>query len=160
MKNLLITIAAVVLVGCGESQQSAPPPEVKLVEPSEPVTETAKPPTANLPNISIHEAAYKNDINAVKLYIKSGVDLNQIGKGKPSEDSKSFAPATPLFYAILGRNKEIIELLLSKGVDVNLENRNGSSPLVIAVKLNEPEIAALLRKHGAKTGEELKAESK
>ena len=129
----------------GESKQSAPTP----------VTETAKPPTANLPNISIHEAAYKNDINAVKLYIKSGVDLNQIGKGKPWEDSKSFAPATPLFYAILGRNKEIIELLLSKGVDVNLENRNGSSPLVIAVKLNEPEIADLLRKHGAKKVVEL-----
>ena len=34
MKHLLlITIAALVLVGCGESQQSAPAPEVKPVEP-------------------------------------------------------------------------------------------------------------------------------
>jgi len=34
MKHILITtIAAVILVGCGESQQSAPSPEAKPVEP-------------------------------------------------------------------------------------------------------------------------------
>ena len=173
----------------GESKMSAPAPETI------PDTKSAKPkpPIPNLPKISIHEAAYKNDINAVKLYIKSGVDLNEIGKGKPWEDSRSFAPGTPFYYAVIGRNKEIIELLLSNGVDVNLKNRNGSSPLQIPVKLNEPEIVQLLidgganvnvtdyrgstpldsaivnnyteiadvlRKHGGKTGEELKAEGK
>ena len=177
----------------GESKMSAPAPETI------PDTKSAKtkPPIPNLPKISIHEAAYKNDINAVKLYIKSGVDLNEIGKGKPWEDSRSFAPGTPFFYAVTGRNKEIIELLLSNGVDVNLKNRNGSSPLELAIILNEPEIVKLLidgganvnvinhrgstpldyviennyknshtkitdllRKHGAKTGEELKAEGK
>ena len=47
MKNILnTTIAAVVLVGCGESQQSAPAPEVK-----------PEPPTAKAPDISIHDAA-------------------------------------------------------------------------------------------------------
>jgi hypothetical protein len=41
MKHILITtIAAVVLVGCGESQQSAPAPEAK---PAEPVAEATKP---------------------------------------------------------------------------------------------------------------------
>jgi len=57
MKHLLITtIAAVVLVGCGESQQSVPPAET---EPAEPVAEAAKPelPTAKVPYISIHTAA-------------------------------------------------------------------------------------------------------
>jgi PBP1b-binding outer membrane lipoprotein LpoB len=39
MKYLLLTtIAAVVLVGCGESQQSVPPAEA---EPAEPVAEAA-----------------------------------------------------------------------------------------------------------------------
>ena len=46
MKHLLLTtIAAVMLVGCGESQQSAPAPEAK------PELPTAKP-----PDISIREA--------------------------------------------------------------------------------------------------------
>ena len=43
MKHILITtIAAVVLVGCGESQQSAPQAETK---PAEPVAEVAQPTT-------------------------------------------------------------------------------------------------------------------
>ena len=80
-----------------ESKMSAPAPDTI------PDTKTAKPkpPIPNLTKISIHEAAYKNNINAIKLYIKSGVDLNQIGKG-----SLNFATGTPFFYAVIGRNKK------------------------------------------------------
>jgi len=39
MRQLLITIAALVLVGCGESQQSAPAPEVKTVKPAAEATD-------------------------------------------------------------------------------------------------------------------------
>ena len=54
MKHLLLTtIAAVVLVGCGESQ-----------------------PTAKAPDISIWEAAATGNIEAVKQYIAAGTDLN------------------------------------------------------------------------------------
>jgi hypothetical protein len=55
MKSQLIAIvAAVLVVGCGESQQSAPAPEAKPVEP---VAEAAKPepPTTKAPYISIDE---------------------------------------------------------------------------------------------------------
>ena len=49
MKHLLLTtIAAVVLVGCGESQP---------------------------PDISIHEAAYKGNIEAVKQHLANGADV-------------------------------------------------------------------------------------
>ncbi len=77
MKHLLITtIAAVLMVGCGESQQSAPAPETPPAEPvakvpaqpsspqveaelTEPVAEAVQPepPTVKAPDISIHEAA-------------------------------------------------------------------------------------------------------
>ena len=54
-----------------------------------------------------------------------------------------------------------VELLIAAGADVNAKNIAGKTPLDRAVKFNvTPETAALLRKHGGKTSEELKAEGK
>ena len=56
MKYLLtVTITAVLLVGCGESQQSASAPEANPVKPVA-EAEQADPPTAKAPDISIREA--------------------------------------------------------------------------------------------------------
>ena len=52
--------------------------------------------------------------------------------------------------------KEMIELLIGNGADVNAMDMRGRTPLDSA----EEETADLLRKHGGKTGEELKAEGK
>jgi len=58
MKHILITtIAAVVLVGCGESQ-------------------SPEPPTAKVPDISIHDAAEKGKIEAVKQHLAAGTGVN------------------------------------------------------------------------------------
>ena len=66
MKHLLLTtIAAVMLVGCGELEESAPSPEAQ-----------PKPPTAEAPDISIHGAAEKGNIEAVKQHIAAGTDVN------------------------------------------------------------------------------------
>jgi PBP1b-binding outer membrane lipoprotein LpoB len=76
MKHLLLTtIAAVVLVGCGESKQSAPAPKT---EPVEPVAEAAKPepPKGKTPDISIHDAAKDGNIEAVKQHLAKGVDVD------------------------------------------------------------------------------------
>jgi len=127
MKHLLLTtIAAVVLVGCG------PPP----------------------PDISIHDAASKGDIEAVKQHIAAGTDVN----------AKGIVGETPLHYAAQAGQKEIVELLIAKDADVNAKMNNGMTPLdatsVIPPSSNKTEIFDLLRKHGGKTGEELKAEGK
>jgi len=201
MKQLLITIVAVVLVGCGESQQSAPAPEVKLVEPSEPVAEAAKPkpPTAKAPDISIHRAAMNGNIEAVKRHLADGADVNAkndfgstpliaaaleghkeivellIAKGA-DVDAMNEAEVTSLHYAALRGHKEITKLLLAKGADVNAKDFQSKSPLDYAnaiQKYDSPEVEApikeiatiieiddLLRKHGGKRGEELKAEGK
>ena len=55
------------------------------------------------------------------------------------------------------RPNEVIELLIAKGSDVNAKEQNGRTPLDWAIRQKHAEIAALLRKHGAKTAEELKA---
>jgi ankyrin repeat protein len=52
--------------------------------------------------------------------------------------------------------KEVVELLIANGADVNAKNRNGDTPLDYAITFKRTELADLFRKHGAKTAEELK----
>ena len=154
MKQLLLTtIAAVLLVGCGESQQSAPSPEAKAVEPVAKATQP-EPPTAKAPDISIWVAAKAGEIEAVKQHLAAGTDVNR----------KDDDGGTPLHNAAYESHKEIAELLIANGADVNEKDNDGDTPLDWAIYYKEPdkepEIADLLRKHGGKTGEELKAEGK
>ena len=66
--------------------------------------------------------------------------------------------------SVVNGHKEIVELLISKGADVNPKvdsgRRKGKTPVDAAIDTNRAEIIAILRKHGGKTGEELKAEGK
>jgi len=57
-------------------------------------------------------------------------------------------------------HKGVVELLIAKGADVNAKDGIGGTPLDVAIWIKETEIADLLRKHGAKTAKELKAEGK
>ena len=152
MKQLLITIAAVVLVGCGPKA----------------------------PDISIQDATVLAKIEIIKQHIAAGTDINE----KDSYDR------TPLLCTITQGHEEIAKLLIAEGADVNAKkngqtllhaaatfDRKVIAELLIA---NGAEVNAkddddrtpldyalrtfstreLLRKHGAKTGEELKAEGK
>ena len=218
MKHILITtIAAVVLVGCGESQQSATPAEA---QPVETVAEAATPelPTAKPPDISIREAVKIGNIEAVKQHLAAGADVNAkddwgktplyvaalgghkeiaellIAKGADvnakgdggvttlqlaaSRGHKELAELliaegaeinakdedghTPLHQAALDGQKEIAELLIAEGADVNAQRADGDTPLdsIYHIRGGKPETFTLLRKHGGKTGEELKAEGK
>ncbi|MDP7557761.1 MAG: ankyrin repeat domain-containing protein, partial [Nitrospinaceae bacterium] len=57
-------------------------------------------------------------------------------------------------------NIEDVKQHLEAGADVNVKDDGGRTPLDWAIQLNRTETADLLRKHGGKTGEELKAEGK
>ena len=119
MKQLLLTIAAVVLVGCG-------------------------------PSTSIHNAAGEGNIEAVKQQLAAGTDVNAKGE----------LQATPLHFAAEWGHKAVAELLIAKGADVNAKDQDDETPLDWAIHGKLTEMADLLRKHGGKTGEELKAEGK
>ena len=148
MKSILVSIVAVMLlVGCGESQQSAP-----QAEPVEPIAEAAKPepPTAKAPDILLIEAAAEGNIEAVKQHLNAGTDVN-------AKDEDSW---TPLHFAASDGHKEVVELFIAKGADVSVKSKFDETPLDLAIINNETETADLLRKHGGKTGEELKAAGK
>ena len=119
----------------------------------------------------LHNVMLKED---AELLIKNGADMR----------AKTNKGQTPLHTAALFRRLEIIELLVSCRVEVNAIDKSGQTPLDYAkmsdtASAEEKEIANtllmdnndksnrkinksadLLRKHGAKTSEELKAEGK
>ena len=83
--------------------------------------------------------------------LAAGTDVNAKGKNG----------WTPLHRAAIYGRKEIVELLIAKGAEVNAkDNRLRKTPLDVAIMRKHPEIPDLLRKHGGKTGEELKADGK
>ena len=102
----------------------------------------------------------------------AGTDVNVLG----DEDYE----APPLYWAAHGGHKEIVELLIANGANLNLRSgmvvktedgsvgeqaaqrmMNNRTPLDMALDgLLKQEIADLLRKHSGKTGDELKAAGK
>ena len=102
---------------------------------------------------SIHEAAANGDISNVKKYLESGVKLNS------DYDIKKTYGGNPLFSAVFNGHNEIVELLISKGADVNSTDINGETPLDWAISRNLIDTDILLRKHGGKTSKELKAKN-
>ena len=157
MKHLLLTtIAAVVLVGCGNPEADR----------------------------ALHDAARKGNIYAVKQHLAAGADVNVkndvgvtplhratrdglkeiaellISNGADVNAKTNKYRWAPLHYAAIGGEKEVVELLIAKGANVNAKMVDGRTTLDAAIYGKNPETADLLRKHGGKTGAELKAEGK
>jgi ankyrin repeat protein len=86
--------------------------------------------------------------------LATGTDVN----------AKDEEGGTPLHFATGWDHKEIVELLIDAGADVNVKivsgPNQGSTPLDAANGTNHPKTAALIRKHGGKTKKELEAAGK
>ena len=98
----------------------------------------------------LRSAASDGNIEAVKRQLAAGANVN-------APDTYGY---TSLHKASSKGHKEIVELLIAKGADVNAQDEDGETPLDRAIDRKRTETAAILRKHGGKTGEELKAEGK
>jgi len=120
---LLTTIAAVLVVGCKQSEADS----------------------------ALIHAAVENNLEGVKQLLAAGADVDTKVGG-------FIRGWTPLHFAARDGHKEVVEVLIAKGADVNAKDDDGDTPLFYAY--SHWEIANLLRKHGGKTAEELKAEGK
>ena len=127
MKLLLTTFAAVVLVGCGESQQPVPSPEAK-----------PEPPTAKAPDISIHKAAIIGNTEAIQQHLAAGTDVN----------AKAGGGDTPLDWAIMGKRTGAADLLRKHGGMMVEELRSGMTPLHAAARKGLKEVVELLIHEG------------
>jgi ankyrin repeat protein len=97
----------------------------------------------------LFKAATKAHKEIAELLIANGADVN-------AQDDDWL----PLHGAAEYGQKEMAELLIAAGADVNAKTKRGKTPLDWAIQFKQTETTALLRKHGGKTGKELKAEGK
>ena len=122
----------------------------------------------------LDSAALLGHKEMVELLIDSGADINpQIITGEtPLQRAEQRghsaiveilrkhggkAGEVTLQLAILKGQKDVAKSLITGGADVNAKGLLGRTPLDWAIIGGKNELANLLRKHGAKTGEELKS---
>ena len=96
----------------------------------------------------LNYAAFLGHMEIVELLLQNGANVN----------AKGLADWTPLHLAAHNNNEQIVQLLIAKGAEVNPYTSVGfgGTPLEVA----NGKVANLLRKHGGKTSEELKAAGK
>ena len=131
---LLATITmGLVLLGCGKSDEDS------SADSGETPNGGAETPQA--PNIPIHEAAEKGDLETIKKHIAAKTDIN-------SQDGKD--GETPLHRAITKGQTEAAKLLIESGA-VNIgRKRDGQTPLAMAEGRGRDEIAQLVKTKGVK----------
>jgi ankyrin repeat protein len=149
MKQLLITIAAVLLVGCSAKEmflptQSSRPNAEPLLQRQ--ITNKELKAIGDL-----HLAVEKGDLSKVRQCLESGTNIECV-RGKAS--------FRVLHRAAEAGNKSMVRFLIQKKANVNAMAMQGWTPLDLAQKKEQFEVVQLLRENGAKTAEELKAEGK
>jgi ankyrin repeat protein len=98
-----------------------------------------KPAGAVLNPQSLLDAARRDDIDAIKSLLASGVDA----------DAKSEDGSTALTWAAMRGNTAMAEQLLAAGANPNISNMYGVAPLQVAIENAATEVARILLLKGA-----------
>jgi len=176
MKHLLLTIAALVLVGCGPSVDiwtGAQTGNIEAVKQhlADGVDVNSKSDIGRTPlDVAIafkqplitdllrkHGGKTRDELKAAESIVVA-VQLGNIEAVKQhlndgtEVNAKSGTGRTPLHLAAFKDYKEIVKLLIESGADVNAKDMDDATPLDFAMSEGEKETAELLRKHGGKHG--------
>jgi ankyrin repeat protein len=89
-------------------------------------------------NTHLHNAVLQDNVALAKSLLAKGANVH----------AKSNSGQTPVFYA---KNKEILELLLKYGTDINAQDKDGLTALHQATAHSNTEHVRLLLTHGADT---------
>jgi ankyrin repeat protein len=91
----------------------------------------------------LHQAVRDHDVKQVEQLLAQGEGIND----------KDWLGYAPLHWAVYFGYPDLIELLISKGADPDIQSNTGRYALEIARAMAYPELEALLRKLGAKAGD-------
>ena len=90
------------------------------------------------------QACMRNNIEAVTMLLDNGADVNAT-----NIRSRDNIHGPALYYATLRGYLDIARLLLDHGADANLTSSCGTTPLIVAIGNNHPQLTRLLLDHGA-----------
>lgn len=119
----MLAVMILMVVGWGEQANS-----------SEERGQLSKP-----PGVSIHVAALRGDIDAIRQHMRSGSDLNE----------KDQFGSTPLIIATTFGKTEAARALIEAGADIDIRTGDGSTPLHVASFFCRTEIVRALLDKGA-----------
>jgi ankyrin repeat protein len=88
----------------------------------------------------LHAATYSGSAEAAWLLLDHGAAL---------EDRANVSGATPLIVAAEENHTAVAELLIARGADLNIPDRDGFTPLTQAWAKKRTEMVHLLKRHGA-----------
>ena len=87
--------------------------------------------------LSIHKAANKGNLAAVKAFLQKGTDV----------DARDAVGRTPLMYML--SDLESVRYLVGKGADVNARDDLGETPLMKAAWVGKRDVVKFLAENGA-----------
>lgn len=65
-------------------------------------------------------------------------------------NSRSYSLSTPLHEAVCNNQLESVEILLDSNCEVDIFDRDGETPLQLAIEMRNKEIISVLLKNGAR----------
>jgi hypothetical protein len=107
---------------------------------------------------ALTEAIERGNYEICEFLIKIGANINEIYKNNYYDDDdynddnygrmrNEFY--TPLIYAIMKKDKEISELLITSGANLTIRNHENKTPFMYAIQNKNLEISNILIKYGA-----------
>ncbi|MDB4894091.1 MAG: ankyrin 2 [Firmicutes bacterium] len=94
----------------------------------------------------LHLAAFVGQTDAVRALLVGGAEINKVMQSKVP-----YVPSNTALHAAVaeGQHRDVIELLISAGADVNALDSNGHTPLHSAAFHDDTDLLIYLLAHGA-----------
>ena len=138
MKQVIIAIATVVLVGCAGVSKN----ELLKNNEERPISllASAGDGTTTPPRASIHRSARQGEVGYIIQHISAGTDVNEVNNSNGQ---------IALHYASTHNHLQIIKMLIDNNANINLKDKIGMTPLHLTALGGHREATKIIINSGA-----------